>query len=463
MSKTNRERRAAKARKRDRYRQGRGPGSRTGGAHAGTGGSESPGAGFFTSVEDRFLFAIYAYERGDHDGAARVVAALAALPVERVAGAVSRMLEMQVANAWARGWQPADLYRLARRQLKAGDVDLLCRVIAAQSLTYRGLGDRVDEVWMNQLELIGAGEPPGPSRSCVIGGADLTAEAWSERLSGAVRLECLMMSLPSLPHLRPPPSEWGRQRVGVDASMPTTLLDRVRALLAKAESTTFDAEAEAFTAKAQELMTRHRIDRAMLAAGGDSHETPVGYRIGVDDPYADAKAALLDGVAGANGCRAVWARHLCFSTVFGFADQLEVVDTLFTSLLVQASAALRREGSKQDRWGRSRTRSFRQSFWVAFAVRIGQRLREAADSTLDTAEAELGGALLPALAARDARVDAAAHEAYPDMTHFSPSATDPEGWHAGTLFGEIADVSAGPVLVDSTANGSSGVGSPGSG
>jgi hypothetical protein len=44
------------------------------------------------------------------------------------------------------------------------------------------------------------------------------------------------------------------------------MLDRVRALLAKAESTEFPKEAEALSARAQELMARHRIDRALLAA-----------------------------------------------------------------------------------------------------------------------------------------------------------------------------------------------------
>ena len=37
------------------------------------------------------------------------------------------------------------------------------------------------------------------------------------------------------------------------------MLERVRALLAKAESTTFPEEADALTAKAQQLMTRHAL------------------------------------------------------------------------------------------------------------------------------------------------------------------------------------------------------------
>ena len=58
-------------------------------------------------------------------------------------------------------------------------------------------------------------------------------------------------------------------------------------MLAKAESTTFPDEAEALTAKAQELMDRHAIDRAMLAASSPGHtSTPEGRQVPVDAPYA---------------------------------------------------------------------------------------------------------------------------------------------------------------------------------
>ena len=189
--------------------------------------------------------------------------------------------------------------------------------------------------------------------------------------------------------------------MSTEPTLPQGVLDKVRALLAKAESTTFDAEADAFTAKAQELMARHRIDRAVFEAREDRHrpEEPDRRRFEVGDPYADAKAMLLANVADANGCTAVWSKTEGFTTVFGFFDELDAVDELFTSLLVQATAALRRAGSKSDGYGRSRTTRFRRSFLVAFAVRIGQRLRETVDATVESAVAETGTALVPILAA----------------------------------------------------------------
>jgi Protein of unknown function (DUF2786) len=238
-----------------------------------------------------------------------------------------------------------------------------------------------------------------------------------------------------------------------DPALPRGVLDKVRALLAKAESTTFDAEAEAFTAKAQELMARHRIDRAMFEARehGRRPEQPGSRRFDVADPYADAKAMLLANVADANGCRAVWSKSSGFTTVFGFVDGLDAVDELYTSLLVQATAALGRAGSKYDGYGRSRTTRFRRSFLVAFAIRVGQRLHETVDATVESAVAETGTALVPILAARADAVSAATQAAFPETRTFSPSVTDGEGWHAGTRFADQADLSTGPEFNRRTA------------
>ncbi len=49
-----------------------------------------------------------------------------------------------------------------------------------------------------------------------------------------------------------------------DQPIPDPIAERIAALLDKAESTSYPAEADAFMAKAQELMARHAIDEAML-------------------------------------------------------------------------------------------------------------------------------------------------------------------------------------------------------
>ena len=123
------------------------------------------------------------------------------------------------------------------------------------------------------------------------------------------------------------------------------MLNRVRALLAKAESTSFEEEAEAFTAKAQELMTRHAIDGAMVSGStnGAGTDQPFTVRIWIDDPYVRAKFLLLSFVAKHSRCRSVFHTHSAMASVIGFADDIAATEMLFTSLLVQAQTALRAE------------------------------------------------------------------------------------------------------------------------
>jgi len=258
-----------------------------------------------------------------------------------------------------------------------------------------------------------------------------------------IEVLALLAWLPALPKLRAA----ARTRTGVDGRM----LERVRALLAKAESTTFPEEAEALSAKAQELMARHAIDRALLDSGPGNGGGPGGRRLGVDDPYAGPKSLLLAVVADANSCRAVWTPDLGFSTVFGDDVDLDIVEVLFTSLLCQATTAMAAAGSARAGapGRRARSRSFRQSFLVAYATRIGARLREATDAATDEA-AEVHGRerLLPVLAARTTAADAAAHAAFPHIERKGFSAYDGAGWAAGAAAADLVSLDVSRPVVE---------------
>ena len=256
----------------------------------------------------------------------------------------------------------------------------------------------------------------------------------------SVRLLALFCDLPPLPDAEP-----RRTAPSDDDGM----LAKIRALLAKAESTTFPAEAEALSAKAQELMARHRIDHVLLTGGAPGADVPVGRRIWLDDPYADAKSQLLATVARANRCQSIELGTIGVCQVIGFAVDLDVVELLHTSLLVQATTAMAAAGPQRDPRGRSRTRSFRQSFLVAYAHRIGQRLVDAADAVEAdaVAEARAGGIeLLPVLARRDAEVDEAVAAAFPRLRSKYVSVTNRAGWQAGTTAADVADLSVGDRL-----------------
>jgi hypothetical protein len=220
------------------------------------------------------------------------------------------------------------------------------------------------------------------------------------------------------------------------------ILEKVRGLLAKAESTEFEAEAEVFTAKAQELMAAYSIEMAMLEgrrAPSDQTE-PGSRRISIARPYAEPKVHLLGVGAEANHCGVIWTRDDEVAVVFGFDHDLAAVELLYTSLLVQATRAMTARGSQVDWSGRNRTRSFRRSFLMGFADRIGWRLEQAAADATVAAEASFGSALLPVLAERKARVAAAIHRAFPSAGKMRTTSSNLSGWFAGEEAADRADL-----------------------
>lgn len=205
------------------------------------------------------------------------------------------------------------------------------------------------------------------------------------------------------------------------------VLHKVRSLLAKAESTTFPDEAEALSAKAQQLMDRHAIDRAMVAAAGGGASRPEGRTLLVESPYARPKFQLLTELARANRCRAVLDTQSNLATVVGFPDDQATVELLYTSLLVQGTRAMLQAGTST----RTRSRAFRQAFLVAYAARIGQRMREASSATVTEAVRAHGDGLLPVLQSREAAVEDELAGAFPHLRRMRVTASDPAGYAAG--------------------------------
>ncbi|WP_235826171.1 DUF2786 domain-containing protein [Candidatus Frankia alpina] len=362
-----------------------------------------------------------------------------------------------VGAAWQHGWQPVDVHRVVNRRAGQRLARLAVDAIALQMRQYAAA--TVDERWRAQLEALDVTVWWDRDDTWLDAWGDRAGRDRAEVLVDTLDLLILLNTLPRLESLCPPPGAARRDTSGhghghargarggqpagstSDRSADPRMLDKVRALLAKAESTGFAEEAEALTAKAQELMARHSIDEALLAAGKGSRDSPAGRRVGIDNPYEVAKASLLDVVADANRCRSVWSKNLGFATVVGFEPDLDAAELLYTSLLVQATTAMMRAGSRQDRAGRSRTRSFRQSFLASFAVRIGQRLMAATEQVSEQAAAEAGdGRLLPVLAARTDSVREATETMFPEIVSHTVSATDGEGWASGRAAADLASL-----------------------
>lgn len=336
---------------------------------------------------------------------------------------VQRSLE----QLWSSGWTPADIIHVIDREQGRRHASVAAEQIAADGARRRDGRQALHPRWRDQLAAL---------REWQTAASDPMAE---EHLHDLVDVLCLLVRLPDVPRTVPAPGATWRAAAS-EPHLDARMLAKVRALLAKAESTDFDDEAEAFTAKAQELIARHAIDEALLHTVDDIGEPSVR-RMLIDDPYAEAKSRLIARVADANRCRAVYTPGLAWSTVFGYDHDLDAVELLTASLLTQATAAMVRHGSRRDAAGRSRTRSFRRSFLLGFADRIGERLQEAT-ATQVSATVDEGGQLVPVLAARDDQLRKAQRAAFPHLEHRVTSVGNATGWHAGQAAAELADLHA---------------------
>ena len=441
MGKANRERRAARKRKQER-RSGE---SRTGGGRAWAGHTGHPDLRYSLVVAATLIG-----RRADEDEVLPALeVALTAAGQRGFSGTalvVDEVFRECLDAVFEGGWQPREVVKAVRRRRDDAASDLVCTAVAA----YHTMNEaEPPELWLSQLQELGAVEPWwGPGRDWLGLWALRTGRSWSEALVLAVGALAVLRRLPRTQMLMDPPSEWGRTALLGHARhgrVDDAVLAKVRALLAKAESTAFEHEADALTAKAQALIARHAIDEALAnQTSTRDREVPKGRRISVDDPYANAKSSLLGVVAGTNGVRAVWDEEYGLMTLVGFVGDLESVEVLFTSLMMQASKAMLAKGQVRDGRGRSRTRSFRQSFYVAFAQRIHERLEMAASQARTDVEADLGMDLLPVLASRLGEVDEQTAKLFPRLSKAKTSrVTNPDGWLAGRAAAEMATL--GPV------------------
>lgn len=327
-----------------------------------------------------------------------------------------------LAHAFEQGWLPDDIHQAARRRLDTFALAYLTDLMAEHRAGFAA--DAVDETWQAQLDALGAtvwwtgAHPPAWADRAL-----LTAE---EALTSVVRALSLLLRLPRLTPIRPLP---GTPRRGVAPArhVDEKTLGRVRGLLAKAESTAFPEEAETLSAKAQELMTKYAIDRVLLTAAAAEPDPPTARRLWLDTPYTDAKALLVDRVARANRCRAIFAADWGFVTVVGDEPDLDAVELLSTSLLVQATRTMIETAADTEE---SRTRAYRKAFLTAYATRIGDRLTAAATTTV--AESPSPTTLLPLLATHDHRVERAFATYFPTTRTRGITLRSAEGWAAGT-------------------------------
>ncbi len=224
---------------------------------------------------------------------------------------------------------------------------------------------------------------------------------------------------------------------------PDRLLDRVRKLLAQAEDDSVTpAEAQAFTAKAADLMAKYGIDRALLAADRPETDRPANRILDIDNPWAREKAHLLSGLASALRCQCVLlggARPGSRVHLFGFASDIDRTDVLYTSVLIQMSHGL--AGARVPEWSSS-ARAWRRSWLLGFATAVIARVREAEHgAVLAAAEQRTSSGERAALvlADRSLIIRRQVEDAYP-VTRKTRVTYSGSGYRDGYTQGQRADI-----------------------
>ncbi len=227
---------------------------------------------------------------------------------------------------------------------------------------------------------------------------------------------------------------------------PSALLDRVRKLLAKAEAEgVTPPEAEALTAKAAELMARYGIDRARLAATRPDTDRPGSRIIDIDNPWAQVRAHLLAGLAGAMRCQCVLlstTRPGARIHVFGYTSDLERADILYTSLLLQMARGLAAAAVPA---GVRSVRAWRRSWLLGFVTAVIARVKAAEDRAAGTADdspagrEQAGPSTALVLADRAVVIRQQLEQAYP-ATRRTRITYSGRGYSAGYDRGQQADI-----------------------
>jgi hypothetical protein len=345
-------------------------------------------------------------------------------------------LVQAVDAAWERGWLPYDVREMVSRSLTESHTSLVVDAIALSCSPHAS--STVHPQWQQQLDEIGASVWwQGPLLQAWAT-RHIETEDFTSRV--AARLVWFLRRLPQLPRILPLPGDalMSAVRAGLDPKV----LHRVRALLAKAESTSFPEEAEALSGKAQELMNRYALERAMLDADLPAQAT--SRRMWLDKSYFKEKSQLVHVVSGAFRSRAVAYDSVGFVALVGDEVDLESVELLSTSLLVQATRAMVAVGGQASKGSEARSRPFRKSFLVAFASRIGERLA-AVPEPADVVDERL----LPVLADRKKAVDTLFEEMFTRTRTTRVTVRSAAGWGAGRAAADVADIGPGRKTVTS--------------
>lgn len=218
--------------------------------------------------------------------------------------------------------------------------------------------------------------------------------------------------------------------------------DKIRKLLQKAEGTSIDAERDTFLAKATELARDHAVDMHNLGVANPDRREPIGKRVYFrDDKHSSlikARRELLFSMADLNRCRTVMYGR-AYVEVVGHESDMDMVDLMYTSLLLQLQTAMARA---EAGLGSGALRSWRTSYAHGWVHRVYSRLLQARRTNNTTPGTDL------VLADRSALVQAYMTETYPKLRKGSSmgiSTRDGSAYRQGAADANRADLGGARV------------------
>lgn len=220
------------------------------------------------------------------------------------------------------------------------------------------------------------------------------------------------------------------------------VVDRIRKLLAQAEGTNFGPEAETAIAMAHELMARYSIDEVKLhEAKGikDSAKDVIvkQMRVSQQKKFRDQRHALLHQISMLNRSRAIITND--FMTILGFPRDVENVEVMYTSLVVQMFGALFMEPQHTSQ-------TWADNFCFGFVERIVRRLKDV-KRDVEAEVAPQGSSTALVLVSRGEMVEQKTKEKFPSLSQarVKKVVVDPFAGERGRQAADRSDIGQGGV------------------
>lgn len=242
------------------------------------------------------------------------------------------------------------------------------------------------------------------------------------------------------------------------------ILNKIRGLIAKADSVPGTPEADTLRAKAFELLAKYGIDEAMATRTGTVEEEAgdnlkkVTFKL--PEPFAEERMLLVWGIARSLHCAGVRKSNGTME-IWGVGRHVSRVRFLYNLLLpqmMQGATTVRSEnpfaiGVDTTR-GMSSMNGHRAEWMLGFGDAVSTRLKESEDNAAGLYDKGTGGHAAAVMLLGDfERAMAAMKKAYPNMGSGAARSTGGAGYQDGAAAGRRADVGNTRVGAGKTAIG----------